>query len=140
MFRTPLEKNADGFLQSDVLLSYQKSLEDFLGKGNFEREENVWKASFYKGTFAREKAQDLALSNKLDFTAFKAALLDAAKRIEASDELSADAAPLLPGMAWIKARLAAERQNAHCGAENKISTKEAKKLALNKILLYNSLL
>ena len=129
MFRTPLEKSADGFLQNEVLLSYQNSLEEFLGRGNFTRSE-----SLYKSAFEASAAQGLFRQNKMDFSAFKKSLEGLLETAQSQEALTPQIAPLLPAMAYFKAR------NRPDGGQNKISTKEAKKLALNKILLYNSIL
>ena len=125
MFRTPLCKNEAGFLQSEVMLSYQKTMEDFLGLGNFTRAKNL-----YKSLFAGQTADGLFHSNKMDMAEFKKAVLAMTKALEADDFPVLKAAPILPAMAYFRAKFGV----------NKNSTKEAKKLALNKILLYNSIL
>lgn len=122
MFRTPLEKNAAGFLQNDVLLSYQKSLEDFLGKGNFSRTGFEYNCRLSSGGDKGILAQ-----NKMDFDKFKAALKKSLEEIENSDALLPQLSIILPCMAFFKTK-----------ASDKISTKDAKKLALERILLYNN--
>ena len=129
MFRTPLKKDGRGFLQNEVLLSYQNTMEEFLGRGNFCREQNL-----YKSAFAAKAAKGIFLPNALDFLAFKKAMSGWLKAMQGQEDLSPQAAPLLPGMARFRT------PNAPGCGQNKISTKEAKKLALNKILLYNDIL
>ena len=123
MFRTPLQKNAAGFLQNEVLLSYQNSLEEFLGKDNFCR-----KGFDYHCKLSCGQNKKILSQNKMDFDKFKAALKSGLAEIENSDELLPQLSALLPYMAFCRNKAGA----------NKISTKEAKKLALERILLYNS--
>lgn len=132
MFRTPTKMNAAGFLQNDVMLSYQKSLEDFFSGQGLSRKENIWSA--------KPQAKDLpplSSDEQLDFAAFKTALADMAKELENTNSFTPRLAPLLPGMAYFRTKKAAFGQDKD--GQN-ISTKTAKKLALNKILLYNDLI
>lgn len=127
MFRTELNKNQRGFLQSPTLLRYQTTMEEFLG--DYE-----WKDSVYewKACDLSQKPQNAPLfeANGLDFASLKKDLdalvrdLDKAERLEPQESL------ILPEMAYW-------RQKMDKNGQNKISIKELKKLALNNILLYN---
>lgn len=142
MFRAPLKKiGADAF-QNDLLLSYQKSLENFLGQGNYVRENGVWECRLGGGVLGGQSllagartaegilSREILSPNDLDFAAFKDGLRAALEKVQESESLLPECALVLPGMARFEAVF----------GQNKISTKEAKKLALNKILLYNKLL
>ena len=83
MFRTPTKMNAAGFLQNDVMLSYQKSLEDFFSGQGLSRKKNIWSAKPQaKGP------PPLSSDEQLDFAAFKTALADMAKEYGVFCEVS----------------------------------------------------
>ncbi len=124
MFRTPLKKTGGGTLQNDVLLSYQNSLEDFLGAENFRRDNFEYNCKVSGGSRKR-----ILEPNKMDFDRFKAALNESLAQVLDSQELLPQTSTLLPYMAFCKNK-----------GGDKISTKEAKKLALNRILLYNNMI
>lgn len=130
MFRTPLKKNAAGFLQNDILLGYQNTMEEFLRDGTFKRENFLYDCQFEPGPDSAKRRKAVLASNEFDFASFKRKLASAAAELENSDGLSPQTALILPCMAFYKTKL----------GQNKNSTKEAKKLALNRILLYNNLL
>ena len=128
MFRTELNKNQRGFLQSPTLLRYQSTMEEFLGGYNWH--DNVYE---WQGKNVPQKAQNFFEANSLDFAALKKEIEACAQALDSEDAFTPQECLLLPEMAYW-------RQKMDKNGQNKISTKEIKKLALNKILLYNKLL
>ncbi|MBR5096019.1 MAG: motility associated factor glycosyltransferase family protein [Treponema sp.] len=126
MFRTELEKNSRGFLQSPTLLRYQETIEAFLGK--WEWKDNVYQSS-NQGAATKAAFEE----NAFDFEAFAAAIRSTAEKLEKTDEFVPEESLILPEMAYWRA------QEDKKGSK-KISTKEIKKLALKSILLYNKLI
>lgn len=128
MFRTELNKNRRGFLQSPTLLRYQTTMEEFLG--DYEWRDNVYE---WKSAGLPQKAPQSGAAfgaNGLDFEALKKEFLDLVQKIESAEGLVPQESLILPEMAYW-------RQKKDKNGQNKISIKELKKLALNNILLYN---
>lgn len=132
MYRSPLAANKEGVLQNELLLSYQKALENFLAGGGLTKKGSVYCYQAGNGTSkgAGPVKQALAAANQMDFCAFKAGLSKAMETVEKSDALTPELSTILPYMAYCEGKKNGE----------KISIKEAKKLALNKILLYNNMI
>ena len=126
MFRTELDKNGRGFLQSPTLLRYQETMEAFLGKWE-------WKDFVYESAIPSNCPKKALETNYFDFDAFKAALASTAQKLEKTDQLVPDESLVLPEMAYW-------RSQADKNASKKNSIKEIKKLALKSILLYNELI
>ena len=129
MFRSPLKKKPDGILQSQLLLSYQQSLEEFLRGAKWKKEDSIYECEF---SDFEPKGQSIFASeeNKLDFDKLRQGMKEALDIAEKSEGLLPQSALLLPSMAYYEGK----------NSQNKISPKEAKNLALNKILLYNAML
>ena len=127
MFRTELNKNERGFLQSPTLLRYQTTMEDFLG--DYEWKGNVYE---WKACGLSQKSQNAPLfeANGLDFDSLKKDLAALAQDLDKAERLEPQESLILPEMAYW-------RQKMDKNGQNKISIKELKKLALNNILLYN---
>jgi hypothetical protein len=126
MFRTELEKNARGFLQSPTLRRYQKSMETLLGDWK-------WKDFIYEWEDKTSPEIEASFCNGMDFPALSKAIEGVAQKIEQEEDLTANEALILPEMAYWRKKL----ENL---GQNKISTKEIKKLALKSIILYNKLI
>lgn len=126
MFRTELKKNDRGFYQSPTLLRYQKSMEDFLQKWE-------WKDLLYEHENQSPALKKDFNPNGFDAPLFKKELAALAKSVEKCAELTPEESVFLPDMAYWRKWMDKKEQN-------KISTNETKKLALNKILLYNEML
>ncbi len=130
MFRSQLKKNERSILQSPVLLRYQETMESFLG--DFKRNNFI-----YDIKNQGRKSESLFLKSHFDFTAFKSRLDSICRLLENSEEFLPEESLILPDMAYWRTQ--ADRDSVFCG-QNKIQIKDAKKLALKKILLYNAML
>ena len=127
MFRTPLfNSDIKGFLTSDVLKGYKESLEGWILKSGIQAEYTDFTYRLdLNGAFSKSLVD--ARQNEFDFTGFKSSINQAAEKIKGTDEVIPEAVPLFPALAFYRRKF----------IQNKISIKELKNLALDRILLYN---
>lgn len=126
MFRSRLQANERGFLQNELMKSYQDSLEVFLGPNLTYSKEKIYECRI-KDNQKNEKPR-VFYPIDFDFLNFKKALEENLRTLEKEEKIMPQSALILPYTAFCLNK----------NAENKMSTKEAKKLALKTILLYNS--